>query len=190
MKASIKLFEKLFTAVDGGYIYYPSTKSGGKFVTSGEYHHLVARWSKIASAYSLLKTVGIILLVLFLWTSLIEFARIPSWTIYVFAIMIAIGLSNWLRWECQAPRRLVKNRPEVAPPRTPAEIKDLRQAGLAAYSWWLVAFILIYSGGAFVACMKSADGSLHSWLWIAGSATLFAVYVWLAIRKLSAAKLS
>ena len=190
MKAAIKVFEKLFKDVDGGYVYYPSTKSGGKFITSGEYYYLVARWSKIVSPYSFLKIVGIVFLLLFFGTALIEFARIPSWTFYVFAVVIAIGLSNWLRGECLAPRRLVKNRPEVVPPRTQVEIKELRQASLATHSWWLVAFTLIYSSGALVVCVRSADGSLHSWLWFGGSATIFISYVWLAVRKLPAAKFS
>lgn len=190
MNASIKLFEKLFTAIDCGYLYYPSKKSGGKLIASGEYHYLVARWSKISSLNSILKLVGIVFFLLFSWTALVEIVQLPSWTIYYFAIMIAIGLSNWLRGECLAPRRLVKNRPEIAPPRTPAEVKVLRQVGLADFRWWLVVYTLIYSGGAFVVGARSADGGLVSWLWIISSATLFTLHIWLAIRNLSAAMLS
>ena len=41
-------FTRQFKPVDGGYVYYPSRKAGGKLVTVDEYETMVANWQRIA----------------------------------------------------------------------------------------------------------------------------------------------
>jgi hypothetical protein len=59
-------FDKQFTPIEGGYLYYPSAWKGAKLVTVEEYKQLIAAWKRATSvrAMSLIVGAGILGVVL------------------------------------------------------------------------------------------------------------------------------
>ena len=141
---TVGAFKKQFTPVEGGYLFYPSRKSGGKLITANEYDCLVADWERIAGRVGLWKTVGVVVLALLLWTLLSQGLSLPGWTDTFIIAVLVVTICGWLFWASFAPRRLVKDRSAVTSPR-PAS--DARRESRAALNWPFVTFALLLSGG-------------------------------------------
>ena len=174
-------FTRQFKPMDGGYVYYPSRKAGGKLVTVDEYETMVANWQRIAGTRGRWKTVGLVSLAILLWTLASEAFALPEWSNWIISVATVAGLSGWLLWASLAPRRLVSERTDFVPPRpAPAARREAR----AALNWPFVLIVLLVSGAAFVGTMSSSDRSL-SWLaLLIGSGAFFAAYLWIAFQKL------
>src|SRR5206468_8616608 len=113
---SMAAFTKQFTPVEGGYVYYPSRKAGGKFVSVEEYDRLVSNWRRVAGRRATWIWVGFLAAVLVLWTILGEMLALPAWTSWiVITLSVAVSL-GWLLRASFAPRRLVASRPDMVPP--------------------------------------------------------------------------
>ena len=176
-----RAFTRQFKPVDGGYVYYPSRKAGGKLVSVDEYEMLVADWQRIAGTRGHWKTVGLLFLAILLWTLASTALALPEWSNWIIILATVAGLSGWLLWASLAPSRLVSQRPDFVPPR-PASAA--RREARAALNWPFILFALLPSGAAFVATVSSSDRSL-SWLaWLIGSGAFFAGYLWIAFQKL------
>jgi hypothetical protein len=128
------------------------------------------------------KAVGIIFLTVLVWTTLMANISLPNWTSGIFSTLTTIAMVIWFGWAGLAPRRLVRNRPEVAPPRP---IAKARRDARAALNWRFILFALAISGAALFLHISSSDRSAGSWMWIIGSGTMFAVYLWIGYRKLT-----
>ncbi len=89
-------FTKQFTPVDGGYLYYPSLKSGAKLVTAEEFHALVNGWQRVAGRGGRWKFVGVVSLSILAWTIVSIMFVLPNWTGGVFSAAIAIAISAWI----------------------------------------------------------------------------------------------
>lgn len=173
-------FTKQFTPTEGGYLYYPSRKGGGKLVSQDEFIRLVSEWERIAGPRGRWKIVGLILVTIVLWTILTRSFGFPDWSDKVLTFGIVFGLSGWLLWVSFAPRRLVRNRPDVAPAKPASKA---RRDARAMLNWPFVIFALAISGGIFFGHLSSADRSPASWAWMIGSGSMLALYVWIAFRK-------
>lgn len=178
---SVGAFTRQFTPVDGGYLFYPSRKSGGKLITADEYHRLVANWEKIAGKAGIWKTVGVVFLALILWTVLSEGLSLPEWADTFIITCLVLAISAWMLWAGFAPYRLVRRRPAVTSPRTAAEA---RREARATLNWPFVIFALLLSGATFIATVTTPERTLSTWAWLIGSGLMLAVYLWIGFRKL------
>lgn len=129
---SMGAFNKQFIPVDGGYLYYPSRKSGGKLVTVEEFEGLVAGWQRIAGRSGLWKPVGVVVLVILLWTLLSQALALPEWADSIIVVGSVAAVSGWMLWASFEPRRLVRDRSVVAPPRS---VLQARRQARAALNW-------------------------------------------------------
>ncbi|QAY78917.1 hypothetical protein ETR14_22035 [Sphingosinicella sp. BN140058] len=84
-------FEKQFTRVDGGFLFYPSCKSGGKLITTEEYADLLADWERVAGHKGRRKALGVIGGAAFLWVLLSEAFSPPDCTYTAFTVAVALG---------------------------------------------------------------------------------------------------
>ncbi|MBB5711061.1 hypothetical protein [Sphingomonas xinjiangensis] len=177
---SIGAFTKQFTPIEGGYLYYPSKKAGGKLVTADEYEQLTDSWRKVAGRRGIWTAVGIVVLAIFVWTAISELLSLPDWSDRIIIAASVIGISAWLLWASFAPRRLVRDRSAIVPPRPTSEAR--RQAR-ALLNWRFIIFALLFTGVAFLGSFNSLDRDLRTWAWLIGSGAFFGLYIWIAIQK-------
>lgn len=177
---SIGAFTKQFTPVEGGYLYYPSKKDGGKLVTADEYQQLAEGWGKVAGRRGMWKVVGIIMLAIFIWTIISKSLALPDWSDSIMVAVSVVGISGWLLWASFAPHRLVRDRPAITPPRPVSQAK--RQAR-ALLNWRFIIFALLFSGIAFLGSLNTPERDFKSWAWLIGSGAMFGLYIWIAIQK-------
>ncbi|WP_143761353.1 hypothetical protein [Sphingobium chlorophenolicum] len=177
---SIGAFTRQFTPVDGGYLYYPSKKDGGKLVTADEYQQLTEGWSRVAGRRGLWKVVGVVMLAIIIWTAISKSLSLPDWLDSIMVAASVTGISGWLFWASFAPRRLVRDRPAITPPRSVLQAK--RQAR-ALLNWRFIIFALLFSGIAFLGSLKAPEHDFKSWAWLIGSGVMFGLYIWIAIQK-------
>lgn len=178
---SIGAFTKQFTPHEEGYLLYPSRKSGGKLVTAEEFDSLAADWGRIAGRSGLWKIAGMTILVLALWTLLSESLSLPEWSDTVIIVGSVIAMSGWLLWASYAPRRLVKDRAAITPPRP---VSDARREARSALNWPFVIFALLFSGAAFFGAVTAVERTLTTWAWLVGSGVFFGAYSWLGFSKM------
>jgi hypothetical protein len=178
---SIGTFTKQFTPVEGGYLYYPSKKDGGKLVTSNEYDELVAGWQKVAGRKGIWKIVSIVMLTIMFSTLVSKATVLPAWSDSILTAACVVGILAWLLWASLAPRRLVRDRPAIAPPRPSSQVR--RQAR-ALINWRMIIFALFFSGIAFFGSLNLTPRDFVTWAWLIGSGGMFGAYIWIAIQKI------
>lgn len=152
-----RAFTLQFTPAKGGYVYYPSRHSGGKFVTEEEYERLLANWRRVAGIRGGWKTGGIAFLALLVWALVRQRLGMPNWTDWLVISVGVAAFSGWVLWASFAPRRLAMGRPDFAPPRP---ISEARRASRAALSWPFVIFALLLSGAAFFGALSSPNRAI------------------------------
>lgn len=175
-------FSRQFTPVDGGYVYYPFRTAGGKLVTAAEYERLVADWERVAGRRGRWKAVGLLSAAILLWVFVSQALALPEWADSIILMGSVGALSGWIYWASLAPRRLVRHRPDIAPPRLPSEA---RREARAALNWPFVLLVLFASGTIFVGHLTTPEASPRWWAWVIGSGLFFVGYFWLAIQKLN-----
>ncbi len=176
MVDTVRTFELQFEPVEGGYLYYPSAKSGGKLVTHEEYQQLLADWKKATGLKSMLSILlpGFILLAAIdIALELDETARWVSTTVFVLAVV------GYFLWVSFAPRRLVKDRPDHTPPRTKEEGMQHARKVLGLD---FVLFCLLVSGSIFGISVSQMPEGLAHWAVVLGSGAFFLMYVRLAFQ--------
>ncbi len=179
---AIGAFTKQFKPVEGGYLYYPSKRAGGKLVTDEEFEALAANWQRVASRRGTWKTAGLVGLAILVWTLLSQALALPERTDWVIIAACVASVTGWLLWSSLAPRRLVSGRPDIAPPRSACQV---RREVRAMLNWPFIIFALLLTGAMFFGALISLPGSIATWAWAIGSGTLFAVYLWAAFKKLT-----
>jgi hypothetical protein len=177
---SIGAFAKQFTPTVGGYLYYPSKKCGGKLITADEYEQLTESWRKVAGRRGMWTVVGIVMLAICVWTAISELLSLPDWSDSIIIAASVIGIPAWLLWASFAPRRLVRNRSAIAPPRP---VPEARRQARALLNWRFIIFALLFSGVAFLGWFNSPERDLKTWGWLIGSGAFFSLYIWIAIQK-------
>jgi hypothetical protein len=178
---SIGAFERQFIPIEGGYLYYPSSKSGGKLVTAEEFESLRSDWVRIAGRGGRWKNIAVVVAGLVVWEIVSVGLEFPRWTTWLAATSAVIFISARIMRVSLAPRRLVKDRPAITPPR-PATERG-RQAR-AMINWPFVIFVLVVSGLIFWASLASQKYTFSWWAWTVGSGAMFVAYIWVAFRKL------
>ena len=179
---TIGAFKKQFTRVEGGYLVYPSRKIGGKLVSDEEYEHLVEGWERVAGRSGRWKAVGVIFAAIALWTLLSELVSLPNWGDSLLTAAIVLVMSLWVFWASTTPRRLVKDRLPITPPRVAAEA---RRDARAALNWPFVVFALFLSGATFFGSVTATERSPGRWAWLIGSGVMLGLYIWIAFKKLT-----
>lgn len=177
---TVGAFKKQFTPHEGGYLYYPSSKSGGKFVTADEFDSLVDRWQKITGRAGTWKIAGIVFLVILLWTLISQTIALEEWVEQIMFFGGVASIVGWILWFSYAPRRLVKGRPAIVPPRP---IASVRREVRAMLNWPMVIIILIISGYLFLGFLSFPERKMSWWAWVIGSGLMFGSYLWIAFKK-------
>ena len=175
-------FKKQFTRVEGGYLVYPSRKIGGKLVSDEEYGYLVGGWERVAGRSGRWKAIGVAFAAIALWTLMSDLVSMPEWGDSLLITAIVLAMSAWLLWASTAPRRLVKDRSPITPPRVAAEA---RRDARAALNWPFVVFALILSGAGFFGSVTATEHSPGTWAWLIGSGVMLGLYIWIAFKKLT-----
>ena len=178
---TIGAFGKQFTPADGGYLYYPSRKAGGKLVTHGEYTDLMAGWQRVVGRKGQWQFVGVIFAIIVVWELISNWLQFPDWTQQTMIIACVGLLIARLFRASYAPRRLVGGRPDIAPPRARADVG--RQAR-SALNWPFVLFALVISGLIFFGGLGASVRPFSWWAWTIGSGAMLVGYIWIAVRKL------
>jgi len=174
-------FTKQFTRVEGGYLFYPSPRSGGKLITIDEYDRLSADWNRVAGSAGGWKIVGLVLVALTLWTLVEQAASLPDWAGTLFIALVAVAVCAFLSWSAFAPGRLVRNRPAIAPPR-PAS--DVQREARALLNWPSILIALLFSAGICLGLLAMPDRTPGIWAWIAGSGLMCCTSLWVGFSKL------
>lgn len=177
----VEAFAKQFTKVDGGYLHYSSHKSGGKLVTTDEYDKLIADWKYVNGRKGGWKIFAVVILVVIIWTTLSSIVALPRWANWLLILGCVAALLGRLLWVSLAPRRLVRDRPNIAPPR---DISQARREARAIVNWPLVMFALIASGGTFFRHLISPEETWAWWAWTVGSGLMLGAYLWTALQKI------
>ena len=178
---AVEAFKRQFTPVEGGYVYYPSVWHGGKLVTAEEYERLLANWKGIAGTRAIWKIAIFFVLASSVLVMLSELLSLPRWSEWLIMVAGAAGVCGWLCWVALAPYRLVKGRPDFAPPRSRSEA---RREARTMLGWPLVCSVVFFSGLAFVGSLLSSDRTASGWAWLVGSGLFFGAYSWIAFEKL------
>ena len=178
---SIGSFSRMFVPFEDGYLYYPSRRSGGKFVTAAEFDTSVSEWRRIAGFGGIAKLVGIMVAAAFAFLVIADFLALPSWADEVFPIAISAALCAWLLRRAFSVMRFVRNREPVTAPRSVAESG---RATRSLISWRMVIGIGLISGLIFVARLTHPEQTASWWMWLIGSGLMFGAYLLLGWRKL------
>lgn len=175
-------FIKQFTPVRGGYLYYPSAKSGGKLVTPEERDHLLEIWRKAAGTRAAWRAAGGTLFALAIWMFVADAAGLPTWADLAAIIVITAIFCARMLWVSLEPRRLVRERPAVAPPRSPSKAR--REARILL-TWPFVLFSLLTSGLGFAGSLISVITMPRPLNWVVCAVVgfIFTSYIWLAFQK-------
>lgn len=175
-----KIFTKQFTPTDGGYIYYPSRKSGGKFVSAGEFERLLSDWEAVAGTRGMWKNACLVALpglALIVINSLVD---LPDWSSKAAAGFSVIGISAWLFWKSLAPRRLVRGRPDIVPPRSKAQVdREVRDL----VGWPIIALSLVVCSILFWGALHSPSRGPVRWAVLIGSGIVLLQYLRVAFMK-------
>ena len=174
-------FRMQFTSHEGGYLYYPSSKSGGKLVTEREYEQLAANWERLTGRNGQWKMAAWTVAAIVGWTLFAQFVDIAEWLNQIAFFGLVAAIVGRISWVSFAPRRLVRERPSVAPPRPIAEV---RREVRALLNWPLVLIALLISGTIFFSGLMSIDRTLPWWAWMIGSGTIFLAYIWVGFKKI------
>ena len=174
----VSSFSKQFVPFEEGYLYYPSRKSGGKFVSHEEYEQFVAGWEAVAGRRGIWKITLAIIGCVFLIVIFQSTFDGSEWLRPVSTWIVVLAVLARFFWFSMAPRRLVSERPDAAPPRSPAASK---RAARSMVSWDIIIWAFIVSTAIFGVSLAAYPKSLSVWIWVAGSGAMSAAYLWVAI---------
>ena len=178
-------FARDFQRIEGGYVYYPSAKSGGKFLSQSEYLAAFAGWRRATSRIGLWGGGGVTLALMAILGVSTAHHGIPRPV--GAAVMLAVpGLFlSWLIWKPVAFRsalaRLVRERPDAVPARPAGELYRERRKAL---NW---PFVIIMSLFSDAKCLDVARSGVHSpgqAIWVGALGSICVGYLGLALFKL------
>lgn len=173
-------FEKQFTPADGGYIYYPSRRSGGKFLSAEEYGRLLSDWEAVAGTKGIWKAALLLISMALALAFFSTFVGLPDWTSKVASWLIVLGGLARLLWKSLAPRRLVRGRPDAVPPRSKAQVdREVRDL----VGWPIIALSLVVCSILFWGALHSPSRGLVRWAVLIGSGIVLLQYLRAAFLK-------
>ncbi len=176
----VKSFKRLFYPIEDGYLYYPSNKGGGKLITPEEYDRLVRDWTYLSHGRGFWILMGVLFTSILVWSAIEVTVGLPEWAGTVIAIVLGVVIGIYLLWASLAPRRLVRGRPDHAPPRS----RDAnRRIAREAMPWRFVIFGLLFTSVLFGLSLTQAPEGLAQWAWTVGTGAFFLLYLWIAFKK-------
>ena len=181
MQYAVDAFLRQFLPVEGGYIYYPGRKSGGKRVTQQEYDDLAAGWQRVAGLGGQAKMAGVVVGAIFVQTMLEQAGLLPGWSGIAVTVACVAGITGRLFYAAAAPRRLVSGRPDSAPPRASSQA---RREARKLLRWPLVIAALVGSALTFAGTAMGEPDGWQWWAWLIGSGVLTVGYAWIGLQKL------
>jgi hypothetical protein len=133
------MFARRFERVEGGYLYYPSGKGGGKFVTPAEYETFVKdyrRWvgGRFRPGLMLWTLIGSAVAI----TGFAMVAGLFEDALNVLTVAAVVAVVGKLLWVYSAPYRALRRLPDATPPRSKA---DRARATRAMMPWPLLIFM-------------------------------------------------
>lgn len=173
-------FAKQFEPVDGGYVYFNSSREGGKFVSEEEFDRLNAEYAR-ATGWRANVSIFLLLFVAVLAATLLSaFFDVPSAisTLLVAMAMVFIGLRATRA--VLAPGRLVRGRPDHTPPRSRAEQK---RKARSLIGWPMLIALIAISGLVFSVTVWEFEWSFASVAWLLGSGWFMLSSVGLVVAK-------
>jgi hypothetical protein len=176
----VEAFERQFTPTDGGYLYYPSRRSGGKLVTTEEYQSLFQNWEKIAGRSGIWKCVAVLMLPIVILLVVEVTFELPVWADSAVILVNAGALLAWLSWHAYAPRRLVRGRPDVTPPRT---LSESRKIARSIIPWSQISAVMFITAVFFIIGLDTSERTWGWWVIKIVSGLLFAAFAWIGFKK-------
>jgi len=174
---STRSFAAQFTPIDGGFLYYTSRKSGGRLITADEYQELLKLWRRRSNPWGLAIATLVIIVG---WAVASDAFALPEWSEGLFIAVVVAALCSWIFWAACAPRRLVRDRPAIAPARP---FSEARRKARGALDWTLVSFVLLFSGAILMTKVIAPEYTFRWWAWTVGSSLALSAYLWIAVLK-------
>lgn len=181
MRSPEAIFREQFVPAEHGYVFYPSLKSGGKYVSPAERDRLISRYQRLVSPVHLL-----VLPVIFfgvvegsLWLG--RQLDWPFWSVravIVVTTLVMLGIGMWVAF---SPHWLVRNRPDIMPARPTAEVWRETRDNL---TWPFVILVTAVTGAVFIWNAVNFQPSISSWVWLLASGYLLLTYLRLGFQKL------
>lgn len=175
-----EIFAKQFTPYGGDYLYYPSKRSGGKVVSEAEFQALRTRWLAVVGRRWAWKTAGLIILSVILVHLAEALSGLDALIGNIVIGISVVAVMCMVLWAASAPARLVKDRPEVVPPSSPA---DSKRAMRDALPWGKVIFACLFGMAIFKITLSHHPNSIGEWLQLAGSGVTCALFLWIGVQK-------
>lgn len=137
-------FKRRFEPTEGGYLYYPKAKGGGKLLSEVEYNDLIInyrRWigARFRPGLIIWTMMGACVAITLVATVLDLSESFLNWAI----AGVAIGFVIAQYWIQSTAYRLYHNRPDSTPPRTKQEIK---RAARKLLTWPLLMWMIAIFG--------------------------------------------
>lgn len=181
MGSATRRFAKLFVPYEDGYLYYPSAKSGGKFVSEPEYQIMLSEVERAAGTKGIMVSVLAVLLMISAAVIAEKVWHLGEWVeqVAIWAAVAFVGIR--LARAFFLPRRMLSNRPAIVPPLAPGQSRKIARSMLP---WTMVIPVFLGSSIVFVANLLIAPVTLGGWMVFLGAGAMSAGYGWVAIQKL------
>jgi hypothetical protein len=176
------IFAKQFSPYEGGYLFYPGRKSGGKLISESEYQQLLENWLADTGTVGIIKNTAIVAFFVGLGVTATLFLDVGEWIRNASSWSGAAIVSARILWSSFAPHRFVKGRPDATPPRSRAALGQYTRSMMP---WPIVIPFFILSTALFLALLFPPPRTVGGWLWLIGSGAVSASYARIAVRKFS-----
>ncbi|MCU0891843.1 MAG: hypothetical protein MUE77_08890 [Sandarakinorhabdus sp.] len=174
-----RIFEQQFQPYRDGYLVYPSRKAGGKFVTAAEHATLVDEFRQRTRPVAIAGWFALFLL-LAVGASFLSRTILPETLHWLASLFVMIPVVVWSLRNTTTPFRLVRGRPDAAPPRTPAE---WRAVGAAMFNWWQIGLLALVGVLQLAQHGEAGPDAAARWLGLASGVLMLLASATLAIRK-------
>lgn len=176
-----EIFSRLFVPYEDGYIVYPGKSKGGKFVTAAERDALVKNYQRWwGKRFSLGLGVWAFIAVLLPAIAAAALLNVPDGDFSFVILAAAIVLGYFVIRSFRAPYRLVKDRPDIVPPRTKEENRRVARSYL---TWPRLAGQILIVAILLFSLVTNYANAWHWLLWTAGATLFLMLLLYVAIRK-------
>ncbi len=175
--------ERYMAPYEDGYVYFPSAKSGGKFISRAEFEQLDADYRAMGRQFWA-KSIGFWVALILVCGAIIGLHG-PSWAASMVPVILIAAWAAWFLRPSLAPWLLVRKRPAILPPRG---YRASQRVARDRYSWVRLGAISMLFLAMFVRVLLNEPDSLwRTFLLVIYGATV-ALQAWVAFEKLRDAR--
>ena len=178
-------FARDFKPVDGGYIYYASPGSAGKFVTDEEYAALMRHWQRATGRRALWSAAAATLVVMGAVAvggmHHVIGRKAAAWAMIGVPGLFFVWLFARSLWAGSAIRRVVAGQSDFAP-RRPLSV--VNREARAKMDWFSLLSGLLFAGVLAAQVLGMDHPGPGRMVWGATMAALFILYSIIAVQKL------